>query len=604
MKKPIFDEEFVNGFSKEMKSLEGQLDEVYIKLNKVINAENYLGGNLCSSHVKRLFELNSEFEGFLKNVLSSYNAFLEDMGLSVSELNQNILNENSNIKLFLDVYLSRCSTVSQNDSKWKDLGYIYKGHVVSGNGCGPSSLTNQLISAFGVVDSNIAASLYKEVIALTEKDGLNWMTEYFMNPNSEKYRKYTSLNQLVKSYHGQIIPVTGGKKAVGDFIENYNFDLNKPVVVIGKYSFSQNPNPNTDAWDNGNVIDLVNALYDKGVDASLYFSGVAVGTEDLKFPFRGGAGGHYVSVSINTYEFSEQGTIYLIDSYPKNLEGEDKFKLDYAFNEKPKLFKNFNETYDVSRISDNVLKIKLKNGVDFNKKNMGLLGFVGGSTLALTYDGDKLQETKSIDYQELDKKLSSFVPSDLNEDISVNETAASMDVLDNDEENTSNSVLEYREEVLLDETLSTVDSLEKNDMAEIKSDGVVSENEASNDVSVSEQVNRTDNNHHGYSSNANAKPSNKQLTDNELKYLFEYIFKNSNNQVFNADTKVNLGNSTFLWKDIVNVYLDSNNISDYVEEININQGYISVKLTGGEVIDLGNDVSFNNLALLLKSLKK
>jgi len=333
--------------------------------------------------------------------------------VSVDDLETGVITESSNDNMMLDMYLSQCSTVSQNDQRWKDLGYKYKGNAISGNGCGPSSLTNQLIATFGITDPNVVVGLYKEVAFLSENYGLTWMNDYFLNPNNRNYRKCTELNKLVNDYPGVFVSIP--KKGDNAFITGYNFEQGKPVVMVGKYSFSQKKHQNTDAWNNENVRGLVTNLYSQGVDADLYFGGVAVGTENLKFPFRGGAGGHYVTVAINTYEFCENGTIYLIDSYPKNLGGEGSFKKEYAFVEKPKLFGDFNATYTVERHSDNVLKIQLKDGASFDSTNMGLLGLSSGSMITLVYDGGLDSSTPNINYSQLDNQIALLLPIDMNE---------------------------------------------------------------------------------------------------------------------------------------------------------------------------------------------
>ena len=412
MDKSLFNGTFVVGFKEEMKKLEGKLDEVYSKLNKIVYNEDYLGGDSYYDKLKALFGANIRLEDFLGYTLNLYTEFLEEMGLSISELEAEVPLENDNDDMTLDAYLTQCLMLSQNDQRWKELAYKYKGYPISGNGCGPSSLTNLLIAAFGITDPNVVAGLYKEVASLSENYGLSWMNGYFLDPNNKKYRKYAELNNLVNGHHSKFVPIS--KKNDNEFITKYNFEQGTPVFMFGRYSFSQKKHQNTDAWNNENVRNLVNNLYNQGVNADLYFGGVAVGTENLKFPFRGGAGGHYVTVAINTNEFCEQGTIYLIDSYPKNLEGEDEFKKKYAFVEKPGIFRQFNETYNVERRSDNVLKIQLQDGASFNEQNMGLLGLTSGSTIVLVYDdtGEINTETTSsnVDYSSLDQQISDYLP--------------------------------------------------------------------------------------------------------------------------------------------------------------------------------------------------
>ena len=60
----------------------------------------------------------------------------------------------------------------------------------------------------------------------------------------------------------------------------------------------------------------------------------------------------------------ENGTIYLLDSLPRALENEKigegtRYKTYYDFVSDKKTFKEFNNVYNVTRVSDNVLKIEL-----------------------------------------------------------------------------------------------------------------------------------------------------------------------------------------------------------------------------------------------------
>ena len=116
-------------------------------------------------------------------------------------------------------------------------------------------------------------------------------------------------------------------------------------------------------WDY--IIEIVNTLYKyRKYDTNLIFAHIAGGTITTDAPFRSGKAGHYMTFTINVKDFYENGTIYLLDSLPRALENEKigegtRYKTYYDFVSDKKTFKEFNNVYNVTRVSDNVLKIEL-----------------------------------------------------------------------------------------------------------------------------------------------------------------------------------------------------------------------------------------------------
>lgn len=262
-------------------------------------------------------------------------------------------------------YLSRIPIISQKEERFQNNNYLYCSNSFGDGGCGPSSITNGLLTLFNFTDYNMVGELTEEVIRLmsnghNKKNSVSLSNLALLDLDSSSYLKnkkefYPNLYNMVFNYPGDII--YKDKILKNDELVNYLNNVNCDYTFIYNLSMSDN-------WQY--IIDIINTLYinDK-YNANMIFTFSSGGTTGTTGPFRSGKAGHYVSFVINVKDFYEEGSIYLLDSNPRGIKGEKigegtRYKYHYDFENKGlKIFDNFRDTYNATRISDNVIKFSL-----------------------------------------------------------------------------------------------------------------------------------------------------------------------------------------------------------------------------------------------------
>ena len=125
---------------------------------------------------------------------------------------------------------------------------------------------------------------------------------------------------------------------------------------------------------------MIYDIYNKNPDTNIIIYNMTAGTLSLGRPFGSKSdSGHYITIMINVREFVENDTIYIIDSIGKNLKGENNHNVNYNFVEKPNYgkFKSFNDAFEISRVSEQVIKLSKKDGI-IDADSLSLLGLEGG----------------------------------------------------------------------------------------------------------------------------------------------------------------------------------------------------------------------------------
>lgn len=266
----------------------------------------------------------------------------------------------------IEGYLSNISVISQREERFQTRDYRYMSHYFGDNGCGPSSITNALLALFNVTDSDTAFTFTEEVMRLVcdfhNKDNVATIDNLVLldldlkNYLKDKKDRYPNLYNLVSNYSNDIVYLDSQLK-VNKLIEHLESDNSNDSYTY-MYKFSMQ-----DKWDY--IIDIVNTLYKyEKYDSNLIFARIAGGTNNTSAPFRSGNAGHYMTFSLNVKDFYENGTIYMLDSLARALENEkigegSRYKKYYDFVTNKNTFKEFNDIYDVTRVSDNVIKIGL-----------------------------------------------------------------------------------------------------------------------------------------------------------------------------------------------------------------------------------------------------
>ena len=278
------------------------------------------------------------------------------------------VNSNSNISESRNDYsfndsLKDCFVVSQTDRIFD--GIPYRNYSIHSAGCGPTTITNAFILAFNIPYDNVKPLLF-DVIALDSR--YNNVYNYMIRKSSSG--KVSYLNDILNKLNGTI--VDGGSSFASGYSSVKIRDLsNDNIYIFGTSPFNREAYPD--------LINMAYYLYNKNIDTNIIIYNVSAGKLSLERAFGSlGKSGHYVTLLINPREFVENNSIYIIDSVAKNLQGESNHNVNYNFVEKPNFgnIGKFNDAFDVTRISEQVLRINGKDKID--KDTLCLLGIEGG----------------------------------------------------------------------------------------------------------------------------------------------------------------------------------------------------------------------------------
>ncbi len=230
-----------------------------------------------------------------------------------------------------DARLASLQLVSQREERFANDTYRYiKKAAFVKNGCGPAALHNALSVAFDIRDQAFSEQALLEIMTLMAD--FNRPSQYGMNYNrsrllcepldAEAYPTLAEMTGLVGSMVWQ------AKSFSAERVLETVRASEGSVVIMGRVNLSQN-------W--GEVIDVLDALHEMGFDdATLSVADLSAGTPATKAPFCMGETGHYVTVTLQVDEFEENGTIYVLDSYPRAVRGEklgDLYDKKYYFAE-------------------------------------------------------------------------------------------------------------------------------------------------------------------------------------------------------------------------------------------------------------------------------
>lgn len=259
-------------------------------------------------------------------------------------------------------YLGSLDILSQLDERVADVSsYAYNGKPFRQNGCQPTSITNAMVAAIGdpTVDS---PALLLELLRLmcpggNPRSGLIDTGRLRYLNTTEYSDKYPVLNSCLQGFSAVI--ATPYVLETDKLVEEIRQQGDARFMMTTKFSLKKH-------WDW--LVDFTEALNNAGYgDMRFAMASLGAGTPGTVAPFRvDGARGHYVAIYLNVAEFCESGTIYLLDSLPRALTGEDYgegqfYGKSYEFR-RPRYqrdFAHFNDVYTVSRVSPTVLKVSL-----------------------------------------------------------------------------------------------------------------------------------------------------------------------------------------------------------------------------------------------------
>lgn len=260
----------------------------------------------------------------------------------------------------VDRRVQQLSIMSQQDEAI--AGITYNGATVRQRGCKLVSVVNGVMAAFGVTDRETAAGLVPEALDLLVPGGkrskrsvdLQNMSK-LVDPvlRAEQQEKYPYLAKTVGAYPGSV-QVSGKQLAAQDVLEILG-KAQTPFVFVGRMSVHPD-------WTD--ALQILTGLHGMGMDdATLTLACVGAGAKKHGTPLRSGDFGHYLSLMFHVGSFMEDGTVYVLDSLPRALEGEPYDtegapRTQYAFvTDSP--VKAFNLNFRASRISPTVIRLSL-----------------------------------------------------------------------------------------------------------------------------------------------------------------------------------------------------------------------------------------------------
>ena len=257
--------------------------------------------------------------------------------------------------------------LSQWDERFFDNSFRYSNNYFRFGGCGPASASNGVIAALDVTDQDLAAEVLRDVMNLLTKFSpvknkiqVTWLN--YLDFTREQLaagagdERYPALNQALRNYGGDIHYLEG-------FVNAETLAPLLPDPGSGPVIFHGSFNGN-DRW--ANLREIIRVLTDAGYeDARFVLSVLGAGTEVTKSPFRSGTAGHYLCVCVSMKSFCETGELYVLDSLPRALAGEEfgadmtPYHLQYDFLKRQKFstsLDEFNELFTVERVQPTIVR--------------------------------------------------------------------------------------------------------------------------------------------------------------------------------------------------------------------------------------------------------
>lgn len=253
--------------------------------------------------------------------------------------------------------LASLDIISQRDERLQDWDYAYHDQYFRSAGCLPSSAVNGVVALLGTPETDVPALLLELMKSLIHTDESNSVELGYLYSTAKNPRKSAVVLQEL------VAPVTyfhnsdssQGALDVASYFSYYDFDDEAHPLLFRRF-FPQN----NWYW----ISEAAAYLAQHGhPDARIALIGVSLGDLVSGAPLRCSVHGHYATLYTTAGEFHEDGTVYLLDSWPRALEGDSygdgqRYQTYYMFIEEPE--KAFSQVYDATRITDTVLQISLK----------------------------------------------------------------------------------------------------------------------------------------------------------------------------------------------------------------------------------------------------
>lgn len=258
----------------------------------------------------------------------------------------------------IDRAVQQLCVMSQRDEAFEGLNY--NGGLMIYRGCQPVSLTNALVASMGVTDKQEASEMVIELTHLlvsqkNRKKGrieLERLDELLsQEARLQQAEAYPQLAKVIGGYEGEITLIADALDAqtVGDYFAQHPQDM-----LVGRL----NVYPDWTA-----MLEIAQRLHEMGLDdAWVSLANVSAGRKNSGTPLGSGESGHYLTLMLHVGSFVQEGRIYVLDSLPRALEGEESgrafvLRSPYPFTQKRGGFKKL---FDAGRISETVIRLTPK----------------------------------------------------------------------------------------------------------------------------------------------------------------------------------------------------------------------------------------------------
>lgn len=256
-------------------------------------------------------------------------------------------------------YLGGLGILSQLDPALEQARYMYCGHRFWESGCLPASITNALTAAFGVEELDTSELLHDVLVQMASQ---NRPDLYAIEPSrvaslfaGDLSGDSPALQQLSRSMTG--IEAVKGRMSGKELVQRLTALGDSRVALI----FTLNIRGD---WER--VLEITDALCDAGLpQARLVLCNLTVGVPGTSAPFHSSSmAGHYAALYFEAGEFHDTGAFYLLDSYPRALEG-DSYGSDSELYQDcypfvgSRQFQAFNSLYTVSHVTPTVVRLAL-----------------------------------------------------------------------------------------------------------------------------------------------------------------------------------------------------------------------------------------------------
>jgi len=270
----------------------------------------------------------------------------------------------------LDRAVQQLAVMSQRDEAFE--GVEYNGGLLTIRGCLPVSMANSVIAALGVTDRETAIGMVKETTELLVfprmrgkgRVELQYLPS-LLNPQERAGQEvlFPYMAKTVGRYPGEIRFEDGGLNA--QTLDEQLQEMTAPCMLVGRMTLQGE-------WTD--MIRMTEQLCAMGhQDARILIAHAGAGTESSGAPLRSGESGHYLTLMLHVQSFLQEGRIYVLDSLPRAIKGEESgytmvLRRPYPFWQE---YTAFRDVFEAGRISPTVIRLSLTDTASWTAGDAG-----------------------------------------------------------------------------------------------------------------------------------------------------------------------------------------------------------------------------------------